>query len=168
MTGEPDLERCFSCGAEVPSTEGPTHDYMLSSPGCWAIFGEVLAREYGDVLYAANHRLTVDAWAVQHPGEPGRAARRSVALHLISLCAVLERDASSGEATRLIQRLANREAGFEWLEPPSNLGAVTVAHVHAANDAEAHLAAVERWADSAWEAWSPKHQTVRRWLDALG
>ena len=68
------IKACFSCGAQVPDVEGPTHRYMLSSPGCWAVFGEVLAREYSNALYMKNHRLTVDAYAVQHPGKPSRQA----------------------------------------------------------------------------------------------
>ncbi|MFC1547249.1 hypothetical protein ACFL5M_01855 [Candidatus Neomarinimicrobiota bacterium] len=36
----------ISCGAMVPDIEGPLYEYMTSSPGCWAVFGEVLAREY--------------------------------------------------------------------------------------------------------------------------
>lgn len=64
---------------------------MLCSPGWWAVFGEVLAREYEDPACMANHRLTVDAYAVQHPGEPTPAAARSVLLHLVSLCAIRER-----------------------------------------------------------------------------
>lgn len=83
MSEPSDREPCFSCGALVPKTEGPTHDYMLSLPGCWAVYGEVLAREYERPSYMVNHRLTVDAYAVQHPGEPTRAATRSVWLHLV-------------------------------------------------------------------------------------
>ncbi len=37
---------CFSCGALVPDIDGPVHRIVDSSAGCWAIFGEVLAREY--------------------------------------------------------------------------------------------------------------------------
>lgn len=168
MTGGQELEPCFSCGAEVPVVDGPTHPYMLSSPGCWATFGEVLSREYSDAAYMAKHRLTVDAYAVQHPGKPERrAAVRSVALHLVSLCAVLEREVSPARATSMIQRLAGGDDGFEWLEPPDHLGDVTVARVHSAGSPEEHLEAVERWARSSWSAWAPHHGTVRGWLDDL-
>lgn len=159
---------CFSCGAVVPVTEGPTHDYMLSSPGCWAIYGEVLAREYQDASYAANHRLTVDAYAVQHPGRPtAAAAKRSVLLHLISLCVVLERGAPPAEATSLLQRLGESKRDVPWLEPPDHLGDVTVVDVHETDVAEAHLTAVERWAQSAWRAWSPHHPHIRGRADDI-
>lgn len=159
---------CFSCGAVVPLVEeGPTHDFMLSSPGCWKLYGEVLAREYQDAAYMANHRLTVDAYAVQHPGEPTPASARSVLFHLISLYAVLERGVSPASATGLLQRLGEGSGEVEWLEPPESPGDVTVADVHGAEGAAEHLDAVERWARSAWEAWSPYHPMSRERLDRL-
>ncbi len=158
---------CFSCGAEVPAVEGPTHDYMLSSPGCWQMYGEVLAREYQDPTYTSRHQLTVDAYAVQHPGDGSPAATRSLHLHLTSLCMVFEHGSQPIEARRLVKRLA--EDGFdpEWLEPPEVLGEVTVADVHVAEDAQAHLAAVERWARSAWQAWSGHHEPLLRRVERL-
>lgn len=162
-----ETDTCFSCGAVVPRTDGPTHDYMLSSPGCWQLFGDVLTREYEDVAYMANHQLTVDAYAVQHPGEATPAAARSVLFHLVSLCAVRVHGASPQEATGIIQRLAERRLEPDWWEPPENLGDVTVAEVYGCDGPESHLAAVERWADSAWEAWSPHHDTIQRWFGSL-
>lgn len=168
MTARSRTEPCFACGAVVPVKEdGPTHDYMLSSPGCWAVYGEVLAREYGNAAYMANHRLTVDAYAVQHPGEPTPAARRSVLIHLVALCAVFEHGLGQRDATRLLQALGERQIDPGWLEPPEERGGVTVADVHAAGDPKAHLDAVERWARSAWRAWSPHHGPARRWVERM-
>lgn len=162
-----EIKRCFPCGAPVPEQDGPTHRYMASSPGCWAVYGEVLAREYEDVRYAANHRLTVDAYAVQHPGEPGRQALRSVCLHLCSLHLVLERAVPPQRATEMLASLAERD-DYTWLEPPPSTGAVTVADVHAAVDPFDHLARVEDWARSAWAAWRRHHATIRAWVAAAG
>lgn len=161
------VEPCFSCGAVVPVTDGPTHRYVLSSPGCWEAYGQVLAREYQDPAYMANHRLTVDAYAVQHPGEPVPAARRSVLFHLVSLCAVFEHGRSSTEATRLLQRLGGLALDPDWLSPPDSLGDVTVLEVLETQGLTEHLAAVERWARSAWAAWSPHHPHVREWVDRV-
>lgn len=160
-------ERCFSCGSEVPETDGPTHDYMLSSPGCWQVYGEVLAREYQDTAYAANHRLTVDAYAVQHPGKPTPASIRSVNLHLTSLCLVQEYDVLQHRATRALQEIAARAPDFEWLKPPEDLGEVTVEDVYAADDPVSHLNAVERWGRSSWESWSPHHDAIRHHVGHL-
>lgn len=168
MTESTDLRACFSCGARVPESDVAPPDHVHSSPGCWAVYGEVLAREYENPALMANHQLTVDAYALQHPGDghAERAARRSVYLHLIGLCAVLERELPPYRATRLIKKVA--ESGFEpqWFEPPVELGEVTVADVHDAGPAE-HLEAVERWARSVWQAWFPHHAEIRRRLEVL-
>lgn len=82
--------RCIGCQAEFAQIDGPTHEYVLSSPGCWAAYGEVLAREYSDYRPTRLHRLTVDTYAVQHPGVNVPAARRSVGLHLSRLYLLLE------------------------------------------------------------------------------
>ena len=121
--------RCIGCGGLIPSMEGPTHRYMESSPGCWHFFGEVLAREYSDPSFAAVHRLTVDSYAVQHPGQPSPQSIQSVCVHLMSLCLVLERGGEAGYATRAIQEAVRREDRYVWLTPPPSLGSVTVADV---------------------------------------
>ena len=82
--------KCFSCGGLFPGIEGPVHRYMKSSPGCWSAYGQILAREYSNALYFEVHRLTVDAYAVQHPGSTDRQSIQSVGLHLIRLCLFLE------------------------------------------------------------------------------
>jgi len=40
--------RCCGCGVVLPDAGGPTHPYMLSSPACWAAYGEVSSRAYLD------------------------------------------------------------------------------------------------------------------------
>ncbi len=162
---------CPWCGAEVPDIEGPIHRYMTSSPGCWATFGTVLEREYANAAYARLHRLTVDAYAVQHPGEadpePSPQAIRSVCLHLISLYAVLERRVEPAHATRLLSTASQHRDWFRWLEPPTTVGEVTVVDVALATTAEAHEQAVTRWAESAWGAWRDHHATVAGWVGKL-
>ncbi|MEZ5977689.1 MAG: DUF5946 family protein [Planctomycetota bacterium] len=158
------MARCFSCGARTSPSDGPTHRYLLSSPGCWAAYGVVLAREYEEPARMALHRLTVDAYAVQHPGDTSRRAVRSVNIHLASLCAVLERGVAPSDATRLIGELTERD-DFAWLEPPASLGALDVTHVLAATTTDEHLAAVRAWAEAAWFAWEPWHARVRERLD---
>ena len=139
---------------------------MLSSPGCWAAYGEVLRREYSDVGYMRNHRLTVDAYAVQHPGKPTPPAIRSVRAHLCMLHVILELGWSHARAVGFLQTFAdrNKQRELEWLEPPDDLGEMTVADVHGTSGLEAHLAVVERWARSAWEAWVEHHERVRAWV----
>jgi hypothetical protein len=137
---------------------------MASSPGCWACFGEVLAREYSDLRYHKVHRLTVDAYALQHPGQPSPQSIQSVTLHAISLCAVLEEGVALHQATAIIQQATQDKSRFEWLPPPPSMGTLTVADVYLAADAHEHARLVRRWAESAWAAWEMHHATIRRWL----
>ena len=148
----------------LPEVEGPTHRYMESSPACWALYGEVLAREYSDPAYLAIHRLTVDAYAAQHPGRPSPQSFQSVAVHLGRLCLLLERGIDFRRANDAMLALVRNESQFRWLTPPKNPGAMTVADVHRADSASAHVNQVRLWADSVWEAWSPHHATIRSWL----
>lgn len=96
MTGPLEHDHaCPGCGARFPAFDGPVHEYMESSAGCWRAFGEVLAREYGNPKLLAIHRLSIDAYAVQHPGGASRQAVQSVGVHLARLCLFLERGLGS-------------------------------------------------------------------------
>src|ERR1700753_3154473 len=70
---------CEDCGAVV--AEGKA--------GCLKMFEEILAREFSDYRYGRFHRLTVDAYSLQHPDEYMRSGK-SFAAHLTGLCAALE------------------------------------------------------------------------------
>ncbi|MFK8031369.1 MAG: DUF5946 family protein [Gammaproteobacteria bacterium] len=160
------MQTCPGCKLESPSLNGPVHRYMESSPACWATYGKILAREYSSPDYMAVHRLTVDAYAVQHPGRPSRQSVQSVAVHLISLFMVLERKLSHQEATAVIGRSVE-ELDFTWLEPPPNKGELTVENVIQAKTAEQHCYLVEQWAGEVWTAWSPHRAQVERWIACL-
>jgi hypothetical protein len=108
--------------------------------------------------------MTVDTYAVQHPGRPSPQSIRSVALHLLSLCVALEPGARTRKAIETFQDLAASNARFIWLPPPASLGSLTVADVRAASTSEEHGERVRQWARAAWSAWSPHHATVRGWL----
>ena len=154
---------CPGCGAEFAAFDGPVHEYMESSPGCWRAFGEVLAREYGDPDLFAVHRLTVDAYAVQHPGGESRQAIQSVGVHLVRLCLFLEQDLSPDEANAAMLRAGRTKASMFKLPRPQSLGTVTVADVLATDSKEAHARTVRQWAGSAWQAWEASHEIIRRW-----
>lgn len=125
----------MACGGRFLDIDGPTRRYMESSPGCWACFGEILAREYSDLQYQRVHRLRVDAYAMQYPGQLSPSHIRSVALHAISLCTIFEKGADMEQATEIIRQAAKDKDRFKWLSPPSSKGALTVADVHLAADA---------------------------------
>ena len=162
-----DLERitepCPGCGARyLPYVLEETHPYIGASAGCWAAFGELLAREFEDPSYGTVHRHTVDVYAVQHPGRDGRRERQSVALHLIALCHWLEHGLSFAELNAATQTLAASQADWPWLTPPIGYD-LTVVDVLRAATGEEHVGLVRAWAASVWEAWSQHHPVVRRW-----
>ena len=148
-----ETEPCAGCGAIVLRSDGPTHEYIGASPGCWAIFGEVSARG------PATDQLRVDAYAAQHPGVPSRRSIQSVAVHLISLCLQLEHGATPARAREGIVAALDIAYRFVWLDPPLFEGALTIVDVAAGAD-------VRAWAESVWRAWAPHHHTVRAWLSA--
>jgi hypothetical protein len=157
----------MGCGAVLPETDGPTHRYLESSPACWAAYSQVLAREYASPgLFQGVHRYTVDAYAVQHPGRPAAQSIQSVAVHLMSLCALIENGSTGEWATRLIGEAVRIKGGFTWLQPPGSMGALTVVDVLRAKGASEHERMAKEWAASAWGAWSAHHATVRSWVSS--
>ena len=137
--------------------EGPTHQYMLAAPGCWHLHG---------VLSAGAHRrsqLSVDGYAVQHPGEPGPRSSQSVCVHLINLCRTLERGGPIEDGPRFLQGLTHRH--YPWLRPPRGPYPITIVDLVAAVEPASYAAAERDFAQTAWAAWSAHHSTIRRWLD---
>jgi hypothetical protein len=164
MTQHTAMLSCVGCGALVPTSAGPTHPYIGASPGCWALFGEVQAVAYADYRMAGVQRLTVDTYAVQHPGVPERRAIQSVAVHLMSLYLTLEHGVTHTQSMQVLQRAADRSHTFTWLTPPASVGALTVVDVHRARmDADAYTRLVTAWAHATWAAWAPHHAQIRQW-----
>ena len=139
---------------------------VASAEECADIFREILAQEFGDVLYARVHRLTVDCYSLQHPDQYMKSGK-SYAAHLTGICVALE----YGNSRQLLQQLrrwldGNKQpakAGF-----PANFGAVTIAYVaEAANGAE-HAARVEEWAAVIWEAYSDYQAVANEWIKTYG
>ena len=109
--------KCPGCGLVLAEQEGPTHPYMHCSAACWQVYGRVLAREYGNPDLLVTHRLTVDAYAVQHPGGADRKSIQSVGLHLARLHLTLDRQLRPEQVNKVAIRLGARKAGFVWLDP---------------------------------------------------
>lgn len=161
------MEICPDCGARVPVSDLPGHAYLGASPGCWAVYGEVLAREYSDARYFAVHQLTVDAYAAQHPGKPERRSIQSVGVHLVALYQALELDFSPAQIVAARKASASNRA-FVWLDPPPpGDGTLTINDVVTASDPEEHRQVVRAWAESVWRHWAPHHAQVRAWSAAL-
>ncbi|WP_125471486.1 MULTISPECIES: DUF5946 family protein [unclassified Sphingomonas] len=160
-------ERCPGCGGFFPATAGPTHSYMLSTPGCWAAYGRLLTREYENpALFGAVHRLTVDAHALQHPGDPSdRRAVQSVWVHYAALRLAFARRRPLAGITPIMQKLA--KGHFASL-PDIPIGfAITHADVLAAPVAS-HVPMVREWARCAYDAWAALGEPTDILLDRLG
>ena len=151
----PESTDCPECGAPVAGGRA----------GCQRLFDEVLAREFGDYRYAREHRLMVDAYSLQHPGEYMRSAK-SYAAHLTGVCAALERGGTA-EVNRAVQTWLNGPQTLERPDHPAprQRGALTIVHVHGAGEPQEHVRRVREWAQSAWEAWRSHHHLARQWIE---
>lgn len=154
------LDICPDCKAALPAVDGERHAYLGGSAACWALYGRLLAREYGDPAYMRAHRMTVDAYAAQHPGLAEPRTIQSIHVHLAGLYLTLERRLDADFARRVIARVTRQKDRLHWLTPPAMLGDLTIADVMMAASAEDHQAAVARWARVVWEAWRPHHDEV--------
>ena len=124
-------------------------------------FGQILAKEYGEYNYPElTHRLTVDTYAIQHPGQPSRQSIQSVNAHLISLYFLFVKNLSGKEATKKLGETLKKEPKFEWLEPPVPNGQKTVIDVLKATNQEEHKKQVREWSKDVWNCWNSKHGQV--------
>lgn len=156
---------CPGCGADLPPLDGPTHAYMTSSPACWATFGAIIAAEYAMPALLPVHRLSVDAYAVQHPGDPSdRRAVQSVGLHLARLYRQLEYPAPPMETNEVMKGFAARKETIAHLAPPPKFS-MTAADVAPFAGAAQHGEMTVRWARAAWNDWRAHHAAIRRWAD---
>jgi hypothetical protein len=155
--------KCYGCGASVETSDGATHKYIGAAAGCWAIYGEILAKEYSNPSYFyPAHRLTADTYAVQHPGVPGRQATQSVYVHLAGLYLTLENNLDAQKIPKIMSTLTEQSENFVWLEPPVPNGKITVLDVAKAIDAEEHQKIVREWAEDVWQAWATHHPKIKQ------
>lgn len=149
----------------MPDRDGPVHEYMTSSPACWAMFGEVLAAEYSDLSLLDTHRLSVDTYAVQHPGDPtDRRSVQSVGLHLARLYRRLGSTMTPAETNDVMKGFVGRKETLIQLNPPQ-VFSVTVADIASSIGGPGHAAAVLTWAERTWQDWSEHHDWIRAWAD---
>jgi hypothetical protein len=158
---------CAGCGAGVPDLEGASHSYLGTVPGCWALAGEVFAREYSDAAYAKVHMLSVDAYAAQHQGEPERRTINSLCFHLIGLHLAIDQGMPPDVAFSARSRLRAARPEIEWLVLPETPAWMTITDVIAAGSPVQHSEIVWAWARSVCAAWSPHHQIIREWARPL-
>jgi len=157
-------ERCPGCGGAFAPMDGPVHAYMTSSPACWDAFGQLLAAEYSSYELMAVHRLTVDCYAVQHPGNPAeRRAVQSVGLHLARLSVQMEGLRPPDETNEVMLDFARHKATLMPLPQPARFH-VTVDQVAPHAGTDRHAEKVRQWAQATWEDWAHVHAQVRDWV----
>ena len=162
------MRTCPQCGAVVPDVDGPVRAYVPSAPGCWMTFGEVQADEMQRFRYPAAHRLVVDAYIAQHPGDgTDRRDRQSVFLHLVGLCAVLEHRMPADRVSDFFRRLVQRGEDFPVLRRSTGPGELTVTSLIGAVDLADYERRARAWADAVWLAWSEHHSLIRHALNPL-
>ena len=147
---------CEDCGAVV--AEG--------RDGCLKLFEEILAREFSDYRYGRIHRLTVDAYSLQHPDKYMRSGK-SFAAHLTGMCAALESE-DALTINQTVQKWMSKNPKIDKparLPNPKQRGRLTVAYVHSAADADEHVKRVREWAQDVWAAWSAHHELARRLIN---
>lgn len=159
-------ETCPGCGLMLHPCGGEPHAYIGASPSCWNLYGDLLAREFGDPAFMRMHQLTVDTYCAQHPGVPGRRAIQSINVHLVGLHLSLDRDLEGAFVRRVIAVVADRLASrLVWFDPPEASGRSTLRDVLTARSAEEHRELVTDWAKSVWDSWRPAHGAVAKLTD---
>lgn len=152
--------RCYGCGALVADVTWPMHRYIGASPGCWAIYAEVVGGGLLLPIRSPYGALIVDAYAAQHPGVPGPQSTQSVWVHLIALQLVLEGGWPTSQLVRIRTAVGDRFPDLPWLEPPTFLGAVTFPDLDEASEGPLDDLA-RAWVDGVWAAWAIHHDVVR-------
>jgi hypothetical protein len=113
----------------------------------------------------------VDAYAAQHPGTPSIQASQSVAVHLLTLYGVLVKGVAVEQALWVRQRALRqhgqpRSGRFEWLEPPSFVGQMTVVDIVQAATATTRTEQAGRYVRSVWHTWRQVHlDIISQWYE---
>jgi hypothetical protein len=147
---------CEDCGTVV--AEGRA--------GCLKLFEEILAREFSDYRYGRIHRLTVDAYSLQHPDKYMRSGK-SFAAHLTGMYASLEgEDALSLSTNQVVQKWLSTNPQVEKpARIPGHRGELTITYIYSATDADEHAKRVREWARDVWAAWAEHHDLARRLIN---
>lgn len=155
---------CPGCGivTEINNAPPPTHEYLGASPGCWALYNELHAKQY-EGFGAQTPIRVIDAYAVQHPGIPERRAIQSVNAHLVALYLQLEKGYAGARVNTALRRVLKYADQFVWLEPPAPNGTFTIADILNAESADAQAHAIETYAREIWRAWQIHRAVVLKW-----
>lgn len=164
-------ERCPDCKVELPklSADAPTHRYLGASASCWALFSNIHNAGEPPIAPHPLMSLFIDAYAAQHHGVPSPQAINSVAVHLLTLHAVLTQQLDVSQALWVRRRaLENKATGkherFHWLTPPDFAGCVTVLDIANAPTPEGRAETAVSYIHQVYERWAKEHSpTLTQW-----
>jgi len=145
--------RCSGCGVAVAD----------GTVGCQRLFDSLIARDFSDALFFSVHRLAVDTYSLQHP-DRYCASAKSLAAHLVGICWILEHKGNPAIGSDAIRRWLDGPKNLPRPEPPTDRGALTIAHVLPSDTPAQYATAVRGWAESTWSAYAPLHALARSWL----
>lgn len=155
-----DTEICIGCGLKTERVEGEIHRYMLSSPKCWSLYEELLAREYQNPKYMSIHTLTVDAYALQHPGENNQQANSSVYVHLLSAYAYFVKKKTIKELVIVKKRATTLSKNLPRLFPVPESYSLRLDTVLKATTAKEREEFVIAWTNSVFLSWKQHHKAI--------
>lgn len=161
---------CPGCGLGMPVSASASYDgYYNCSRECWSVYAEVLGEQFSNaIVFGQCHQLTVDAYAVQHPG--GVHPDKSIAVHLVGLHAAFELSVHQMRIARLLQQLAASVSEWPHFPPPTAASGEleTVFSVAMSGSAAEHVTQAKAWAHAVWTKWEQHHDAIRRFAVAHG
>lgn len=177
------LVACPGCGTRYPPHDGPLHRYIGASAACWSVYGALLVGEapeasllerskpatlgspivpHGVPEHAAE--LLADAYAAQHHGDHSPQAVQSVAVHLLTLHAVLRTGASAAGAVWARGRALRTRGVFHPLQPPPLGAALGIRHLYPGVTGGPYTRA--QYVASVFDAWERLHAgTIGAWFE---
>ena len=90
---------------------------------------------------------------------------KSFAAHLTGLCWIIERGRDRAIGSEHLRRWLDRAPEIERPPAPTYRGQLTILDLEQEDDPEHYARAVERWAESTWEAYAALHSLARLWIE---
>lgn len=165
------LEQCPDCKVWLLAVSGAAHRYVGASPACWGVFSALVNGGEPPLAPHPLNSLLLDAYMVQHPGQPSDQAVQSVAVHLLALFGVLERSVAPEQVLWIRQRAVRgdaqqRHVRFTWLTPPDFTGSPTISDIAAGATPETRTSNGVHYTKTIWGLWTSAHgATIAEWYD---
>jgi Family of unknown function (DUF5946) len=150
---------CPGCGVRLPATEVQPDGRYNASAECWQLYGELTVYTLSRGYVGFIHQLAVDTYGAQHVGEHARPI--GVAFPLIGLYLACERGYSGQQVQHMHMLLARRSKTWPPFTPPPHAGSLTIHDVLQTPPGDERDAALRRWGQSVWDAWSHEHARVK-------